>query len=200
MTHIASVTEEEALALARQAVETGRSYGYLDHYMFLVNAWSGQTLITVLDCETKLNALRSLAVISGAACLIGILLAALVGARGSRRAIQPLSESAEKQQRFITDAGHELKTPLTVISANMDILSQDLGPNEWVEGTQKQVGALRALVNELVYLSRLDEEERLEAQRFDLSAAVEEVPRPSPRWRSSGATRSGWTRGPASSS
>ena len=172
MTHIASVTESEALELARQVIESGRDYGYLGNYMFLAKAKSDLTIITVLDCETKLNALRSLAAISGVTCLLGILLATLFVALFSRKAIQPLIESAEKQKRFITDAGHELKTPLAVISANMDILSQDLGSNEWVVSTQKQVGTLRSLVNEMVYLSRLDEEEQMVPQKFDLSAAV----------------------------
>ena len=77
-------------------------------------------------------------------------------------------DNIERQKQFITDAGHELKTPLTAISANMDVLSMDIGPNEWVQGTQKQVANLRKLVKELVYLSRMDEEDSaLERREFD---------------------------------
>ena len=88
-------------------------------------------------------------------------------------------DNIEQQKRFITDAGHELKTPLTVISANMDVLSMDIGENEWVHGTQKQVANMRKLVNELVYLSRMDEaDSRLEKRTVNLSDIVRDIAEP----------------------
>ncbi len=77
----------------------------------------------------------------------------------SNRIVRPMAESDEKQKRFITDAGHELKTPLTIISADVDVLAMDLGENEWLEDIQKQTRRLTALTEELVYLSRMEESE-----------------------------------------
>ncbi len=97
----------------------------------------------------------------------------------SRRAIKPLVENAVMQKQFITDAGHELKTPLTVIAANMDVLALETGENEWVQSTKKQVANMRGLVNELIYLSRLDEEDaKLKREDVDLSKLAREAAEP----------------------
>ena len=132
-----------------------------------------------LNCESKRNEIIWLALISLFACAVGILLALILVSLLSKKAIQPMMENIERQKQFITDAGHELKTPLTVISANMDVLSMDIGQNEWVQGTQKQVANMRKLVNELVYLSRMDEtDSHLEKSVVDLSKAVQDVAAP----------------------
>lgn len=72
----------------------------------------------------------------------------------SGKIVRPVAESHEKQKRFITDAGHEIKTPLTIIKADVDILEMELGENEWLSDIQKQANRLTSLTNDLVYLSR----------------------------------------------
>ena len=169
----------ELLDIARRALAGGRSGGFLDDYLFAVTDSEGGKRAVFLNCATKLAARRRLALISAVACVGGTLLAWLLVALFSRRAIQPLIDNAVRQKRFITDAGHELKTPLTVISANMDVLALETGENEWVRSTQKQVSGMRALVNELIYLSRLDEEDAIpQPERVDLSALVREAVEP----------------------
>ena len=102
-------------------------------------------------------------------CLAVFLLALLF----SGRAVRPIAQSVEKQRQFITDAGHELKTPLTIISANCEVLEMEMEKNEWLTGIEKQVARLRKLVNDLVALSRLDEGRPMgEEARFSLSEAV----------------------------
>lgn len=102
-------------------------------------------------------------------CLAVFLLALLF----SGRAVRPIAQSVEKQRQFITDAGHELKTPLTIISANCEVLEMEMEKNEWLTGIEKQVARLRKLVNDLVALSRLDEGRPMgEEARFSLSDAV----------------------------
>ncbi len=177
---ITGSNEEELAAVARAALASGRSGGFAGDYLYTVSEQSGGARVAVfLNCETRLEGVRRLALISCAACVAAILLAWLLVALFSNRAIQPLIENAERQKRFITDAGHELKTPLTVISANMDVLSLETRENEWVRSTQKQVANMRGLVGELIYLSRLDEEDaRLQWAAFDLSGAVQETAEP----------------------
>ena len=92
--------------------------------------------------------------------LTGYLLVFLIIAGCSFRIVRPMAESQEKQKRFITDAGHELKTPLTIINADVDVLAMDLGENEWLEDIQKQVRRLSALTDDLVCLSRMEESGR----------------------------------------
>lgn len=76
----------------------------------------------------------------------------------SKKAVKPIAESYEKQKQFITDANHELKTPLTLILANLDIAEAELGKNEWLDDIRAEGHRMTELVNQLVALSRMDEE------------------------------------------
>lgn len=170
---------EELLQLANQALAGGRTSGFCGDYLFSVGERQGQRVAVFLNCETKLTRVRRLALISAAACGGCVLLAWLLVGLFSSRAIRPLVESAIQQKQFITDAGHELKTPLTVISANMDVMAMESGDNEWIRSTRKQVANLRGLVGELIYLSRLDEEDaKLRREDVDLSKLVREGAEP----------------------
>ena len=163
--------KEDLLLIAENIFASGKASGYFDNY--------GSKTAVFLNIESKRSEVVSLAVISLIACAVGILLSLLLVSLLSKRAIQPMMDNIERQKRFITDAGHELKTPLTVISANMDVLSMDLGKNEWVQSTQKQAANMRKLVNELVYLSRMDEaDSALEMHEFNLSNAVRDTADP----------------------
>ena len=173
-------TEEELLAIAGEVFSSNQSSGQTGPFLYRLNEKpDGAVAAVFLNTESKYTEVTTLAVISLSACVAGILLAWLVVSLLSDKAIKPMAENIERQKQFITDAGHELKTPLTVISANMDILSMDTGPNEWIRGTQKQVSNMRKLVNELIYLSRMDEaDSRLEKNSFNFSNAVQDVAAP----------------------
>lgn len=71
--------------------------------------------------------------------------------------LKPVTESYEKQKRFITDAGHEIKTPLAIIKADADVLEMEYGENEWLDGIQAQIKRLSSLTADLVYLSKMEE-------------------------------------------
>lgn len=170
---------EELARVASAALASGRTSGFAGDYLFSIAERRGGSTALFLNCETKLEGVRRLALISVAACVGCVLLAWLLVALFSSRAIRPLAENAIQQKQFITDAGHELKTPLTVISANMDVLAMETGQNEWIQSTRKQVAGMRALVNELIYLSRLDEEDsRLQPSPIDFSRLVREAAEP----------------------
>lgn len=173
------IDEKELYRIASEALQSGRSTGFCEEYMFAVSQRREGKTVIFLNCETKLARVRQLALISAAACAGCICLAWLLVALFSKRAIKPLVENAVMQKQFITDAGHELKTPLTVISANMDVLALETGENEWVQSTKKQVANMRGLVNELIYLSRLDEEDaKLKREDVDLSRVVRDASEP----------------------
>ena len=94
----------------------------------------------------------------------------------SSRIVKPFSDNYEKQKRFITDAGHELKTPLTIINADAEVLEMDFGENEWLKDIQGQTERLADLTNALVLLSRMEEGWNKEMEiDFPLSDIVEEV-------------------------
>lgn len=107
-----------------------------------------------------------------AGSLIVLILVILI----SKRAVRPTAESYEKQKEFITNANHELKTPLTLIRTNLDILESETGPSEWLEDIRDETGIMTELVNRLVALARMDEDRtRLEFLPFSLSDAVSET-------------------------
>lgn len=94
----------------------------------------------------------------------------------SSRIVKPFSENYEKQKRFITDAGHELKTPLTIIDADTEVLEMDFGENEWITDIQTQTKRMADLTNNLILLSRMEEERKKELMiEFPLSDVVEET-------------------------
>ena len=97
----------------------------------------------------------------------------------SGKILKPVSESYEKQKRFITDASHEIKTPLTIIDANTEVIEMMEGENEWTNSTRKQVARLTSLTEKLVFLSRMDEEAtKLEMLEFSLSDAILDTAEP----------------------
>ena len=111
-----------------------------------------------------------------AAC---ILLVVVLVVLLSRRAIDPVVRSAEKQKQFITDASHELKTPITVISTCLRVLEMETGKQKWIDKAQAQTEKLTALVNALVTLSRMDEGvSPLKMEPFPLSEAVADTAEP----------------------
>ena len=94
----------------------------------------------------------------------------------SSQAVAPVVESLEKQKRFITDAGHELKTPLAVISANVDVLEIESGKSEWTTSIKNQVSRMNGLVKNLLTLSRMDEERmHVVFSDFDMSKTVKDT-------------------------
>lgn len=166
---------QEAEALATEALQSGRDSGFLQDYLYQVL----EERIIFLDCETKLTAVRTLTVISAAACLGGILLAFLFVILASRRAIESTVRNMEQQKQFITNASHELKTPLTVISTNMELQQMETPDSAWVESTKKQVSQMRHLVEELVYLSRMEEENaQLSSENIAFDSLLQEAAEP----------------------
>ena len=165
--------------LARKALSSGRVEGFVEEYLFTTTTDGDEVRLVFLNSETRLNGVFRLLAFSVGACGLGIALAWVFTAKASRRAVRPIEENMRRQKRFITDASHELKTPLTVISANMDVLDMDDPDNPWVQSTKKQVSQMNRLVEALVYLSRTEEADTpLRFEPVVLKPLMEEVSDP----------------------
>lgn len=157
---IAAVKEEQAVAYARQIIALDSDTGYLEHYKYQIIEAGDTTLLIVLDCRMQLQSVESFFQIS---CLVGLaslLLMFLLASGLSSWTLPPVQASLDKQKQFITDAGHEIKTPLAVIAANTDVLEISMGKNEWTGSIHRQTKHLDALVKQMLTLSRLEEEQR----------------------------------------
>ena len=173
---IASVSGEEAQAYASAALEKGKERGWIGNFRYKVYAVSGGTAVVFINgADTRELNQRFLLTASSvfvAGSVVVLLLVILI----SRRAVKPAVESYQKQKQFVTDANHELKTPLTLIRTNLDIMESENGPNEWLSDIREETGIMTELVNRLVVLSRMDEDQStLEMARFSLSEAVGET-------------------------
>ncbi len=173
---IYGASANDLTAIVTEALSTGQTTGMVDGYLFLINAGeSGRGDAVFLNCETKMDGVRNLLLISGIACISEILIAWLLVLLFSKKAVQPMIRNAVQQKQFITDAGHELKTPLTVISANMDALELKTEPSEWIDSTREQLSNMSGLVNNMIYLSRMDEDgASLKRENVNLSDLVEQ--------------------------
>ena len=107
--------------------------------------------------------------------LLGWISSSFLIAYFSKKIFEPVEKSEEKQKAFISDASHELKTPLAIIQANKDILSLEYGDNEWLDSIEQQVNRLSELTCDLVLLSRMEEDGQLVYDYFDLSESYNKV-------------------------
>lgn len=160
---IISVDEKTAESYAEAVIESGNTSGFINDYRYIVTKSEEKTRkgerITFLDCGRKLQTFNSFMLASIFMSAIGFLAVSAVIIILSERIIKPVSESYEKQKRFITDAGHELKTPLTIINANVALLEADPEDADCLSDIKQQSERLAALTNNLVYLAKLDEKE-----------------------------------------
>ena len=178
--NIASVTEEDITPYLSAAVAHGAGYGSYGSYRYYVTrTGDGRNMAVFLDGYQQLRAVGLVLLWSLAADAACILLVFVLVVLLSRRAIDPVVRSAEKQKQFITDASHELKTPITVISTCLRVLEMETGKQKWIDKAQAQTEKLTALVNALVTLSRMDEGvSPLKMEPFPLSEAVADTAEP----------------------
>ena len=175
--HIASVTEDDAKEVATEVYSRGKDKGFYRSFRYKLGENSDGTQILVFsDLSTSLiNIYRLLfqSLLIGLFTLIAMFVLVYLF---SGRAVAPAVESMEKQKRFITDAGHELKTPLAIISANIDVLELESGKSEWTSSIRNQVKRMNSLVKNLLTLSRMDEERmHVVYTDFDMSNTVKET-------------------------
>lgn len=155
---IADLSEEEAEALGRQALESGETAGRIGSRRFrVVRPASEQYTVVFLDLSRERHELLRIGALSGlgglaAWCAMLILVRLL-----SRRAIRPIAENMERQRQFVTDAGHELKTPLAIIQANTEAMELMGGESKYSRNIRAQVKRLSDLTQNLLTLARFDE-------------------------------------------
>lgn len=173
---IAAIPKQTAEEYAEALYENGKREGFKGQYKYRAVDVDEGTMYVFLDCGRELSTFYSFLAMSLLISISGLLLVFVLVLFFSKLAVGPVAESYEKQKRFITDASHEIKTPLTIIDANAEVLEMENGENEWTEGIKNQVRRLAALTEKLVFLSRMDEEHaKLRMTEFSLSDAVTET-------------------------
>lgn len=165
--HIAAFSEDEAIQYARTTVAEGKPQGFFKKnratYAYTITKHPGGSyLIVILDCTRDVAAVQSFMRYSawfGFACIV---LYVLILIAFCNLAIKPFVRNMENQKRFITNAGHELKTPIAIISANAEAMELINGKSQWTTSILHQVKRVSNLINDLIMLSKMSEGSQLE--------------------------------------
>lgn len=175
---IAAVSSSEAAEMA-QGLRAGAS-GFMGEYRYsAVQQSDGTVRCVFLDCSRDLGSFTSFLTASIAVSLVGLLLVFALVLVLSRFAIRPVVESYQKQKAFITDASHEIKTPLAVISAANEVQEMEQGETEWSRSIAEQVKRLSGLTERLVFLARMDEGAAgFTKEQVELSSLVQDAAQP----------------------
>ena len=173
---IAATDAQEAAYIAAALYAKNKTNGITGNYRYRALDTDTGTTYIFLECSRELDTFYTFLTASCLAAAAGLVVVTLLVVLFSKLAIRPVAESYEKQKRFITDASHELKTPLAVINAANEVTEMETGETEWTQSIQKQIARLNSLTEKLVMLSRMDEESyKPTTARFDLSGAVSET-------------------------
>ena len=181
-THVVSVSDVTAMQMAQEALQEsspatpGSARGTMGDYRYLVTSVSGTRLAVFLNVHDELASQRSFLRASALTGVVGVLAFACLIVPFSFAVSAPVERAQRAQRRFVTDASHELRTPIAIISSATDVVEIDAGESEWTRSIHNQTRRLARLTDRLVMLSRADEgADALRLADVDLSALVREM-------------------------
>lgn len=177
VTHISSLTEDEVTAFAQALKDTQTETGTYNGYLYRISdSRTGGRIIILLDNSMQISSFFTVLFISVGAGIFGWLLMLLLVILLSKKTIAPVARSIEKQKQFVTNAGHEIKTPLAIILANTDAMELHNGENKWSKNIRAQTLRLSGLMQNLLMLAKMDESSaKLPMCSFDISTAAEDT-------------------------
>lgn len=155
----AEITKDEAYSIAQTAVSKGKTAGRINEYRYKATETESNigTAYVFLDITQGKNSVLRVIFLSSVLTLLCFGLMLLVTIFLSKKAIKPIAENMEKQKNFVTDAGHEIKTPLAIIMANTEALELRTGETKWTKNIKDQTNRLSVLMQDLLSLSRLED-------------------------------------------
>ena len=160
-THMFMITLTECNNLATKVYKNELSGGKYGDYRYQKSIKAdGLTYVGFVDIKERIDAFHRFLLLSSLISIGAFAILFVLILIGSKIVFKPSEEAYKNQKRFITNASHELKTPLTIISADLDLIEMDKGKDEWSESIRDQVNRLNEMTNQLVILSKLDEEDK----------------------------------------
>ena len=171
--HIAAVSDETAYEYAAKVYRKGPGFGVEGSYRYYYKEGPEKSIMVFIDITRDLQLSFALMSISATVTFITLLLILVPVWWLCKQALKPVEEAMEKQKQFITDASHELKTPIAIINADAEVMELCQGENEWLTSIKKQTSRMNTLVKNLVELSKVGEEADVKKHTFfDISEAV----------------------------
>ena len=157
---IASVSKEEAINMAKETIDSNSMIGFYGAYRYKVKIADDFKLVVFVDCTKEMRSIRYFVFTGTWISLVGIIAVFIIVFIFSKIVFNPVKRTYDKQKRFVTNAAHELKTPLTIISANNELIDAQYNSLDETQAIDKQVKKLTIMINNLTLLSKLDEEDK----------------------------------------
>lgn len=164
-------TDETLEAYAREIADSGKETGKIKNLTYLAVQKDGYTLVAFIDNAIMQGGMATVfrnTLIFGGVAVLAVFVVSIFLAK---RIVAPLEENFQKQKQFISDAGHELKTPVSVVSANAELLSREIGENRWLANIQYENERMGSLVKQLLDLAKT-ESVAPQTERLDFSRIV----------------------------
>lgn len=166
------LNQNELYSLANSIFTGNKDNGFYNYFFFYRDNYKA----VILDARSEREALNSTYIVSSSISLSAFVLISIFSFLFSKKVIRPYEKNYESQRRFLTDASHELKTPLAIISANLDVLESENVDNKWIASSQEQISRMRNLINEMVSLNKIEElNGNTKKEKFNLSSSLLEA-------------------------
>ena len=175
--NISAISDKEATQwidkLSTRSKDAGRFCIADSYYQYKATKQeSGETLFVAVDCTDNVRSMHQVLVFSFRMGILCIMFFVIVVTLLSKRVVRPFARNIEDQKMFITNASHELKTPLAIISADTEMLETLKGGDEWTRSISGQVNRLNGLINDLISLAKADEKDEFQAEDVNFSDIV----------------------------
>ncbi|MBQ9968232.1 MAG: HAMP domain-containing histidine kinase [Oscillospiraceae bacterium] len=175
MDQISSIDRETAESYALRVQKMGKTSGRIEGYKFAVKEDGEGQILFFMNTSEQRESFRSVLIVSCAIAVLCWLLLLGIVTLLSGRVIRPVLAGMEKQKQFITNAGHEMKTPLAIIHSNNDTMALIHGENKYNAHIRRQTKRLDGLMSGLLTLARLDEEVSLPVEPVNVSEIMSEM-------------------------
>ena len=171
-----TVNERKAGKIATSLYKEHKTEGYYRYRKYRAVKKGETTVYVFVNTKGKITACQTFIKNSIYSACVELLILIFPVWFFSGYVVKPVRESSEKQKTFITNAGHEIKTSLTIIDANTDVIELTAGETEWTRSIRNQIKRLSKLTEQLVILAKLEEFEKLsEDRKVELSDMVTEI-------------------------
>lgn len=160
---------------AIKASKKNKEEGIIGNYIYKIKVTKNDIInVTLMENEEAIMHAKFILIISSIISILSLIVIYIIAKRVSEFIVKPAEETLEKQKQFISDASHELKTPLAVIEANADVLEGEVGNNKWLNYIQNEIESMNKLINELLLLAKMENTDNLkDYKEFNLSKEIE---------------------------
>ena len=164
--------ENEAIKIS----EEKKDGGIINEYVYKTRKTKDGSIVIFMENESAINHIKIIIISCITGCFIAIVVIYILAKKISTIIVKPVENTFEKQKQFISDASHELKTPLAVIEANADVLENEIGKNKWLEYIQNETESMDKLINELLLLAKIENIDNIKQYEiYNISTETEKI-------------------------